>query len=75
MRKVIQIQTSTLGDNVNQEQKMITTILYDDGSVYEGSIQKVDETRGGVTGCQISYKYDMVWSKLTLPKGEGGYSC
>jgi len=75
MRKVIQIQTNTIGDNVNQEQKMITTILYDDGSVYEGSIQKVDEFRGGVTGCAVSYKYDMVWSQLPLPKEKGGFSC
>ena len=75
MRKVIQVQTNTLGDNINHEQKMITTVLYDDGTVYEGYMQKVDESIGGATGCHRVSKYEMVWSKLNLPKEDGGYTC
>ena len=61
MAKVIQIQTSTVGDNVNSEVKLVTTLLYDNGDVYEGSYEVV----GG--NYNDGFVYDMVWHKLNLP--------
>lgn len=61
MSKIIQIQVSVLGDNVTSKQEMITTALYDDGSIYEGSMQSVsgDFNNG--------FKYEMVWTMVSLP--------
>ena len=61
MSKVIQIQTTTVGDNVNSEQKMITTVLYDNGDVYEGNMESVSGNY------QDGFVWEMVWSKLELP--------
>ena len=61
MSKVIQIQTTTVGDNVNSEKKMITTVLYDNGDVYEGSMESVSGNY------QDGFVWEMVWSKLELP--------
>ncbi len=61
MSKVIQIQTTTVGDNVNSEQKMITTVLYDSGDVYEGCMESVSGNY------QDGFFWEMVWSKLELP--------
>ena len=60
--KVIQVQTTTVGDNVNSEQKMITTVLYDNGDIYEGSMENV----GG--NFQDGFVCEMVWNKLELPQ-------
>ncbi len=62
MSKVIQVQTSTMGDNVNCEMKMITTVLYDNGDVYQGSMESV----GG--NYQDGFVWEMVWNKLKLPQ-------
>ena len=64
MNKVIQIQTTTVGDNVNTEMKMITTVLYDDGRIFEGS----NEVISGVYG---KFVYGMVWNELTYPNLTG----
>lgn len=61
MSKVIQIQTTTVGDNVNSEQKIITTVLYDNGDIYEGSMESVSGNY------QDGFVWEMVWSKLELP--------
>ena len=62
MSKVIQIQTNTMGDNVNSEMKMITTLLYDNGDVYEGSMESVSGNY------QDGFVWEMVWNKLELPQ-------
>ena len=59
--KVVQIQTCVMGDNVNSAMTNVTTILYDDGSVYEGSM----ESTGG--NYNDGYTYGMKWQKLELP--------
>lgn len=64
MSKVIQIQTSTVGDNINSEMKLVTTVLYDNGDVFEGSYEAMS---GNIN---VGFKYEMVWTKLSLPKGE-----
>lgn len=61
MSKIIQIQVSVLGDNVTSKQEMITTALYDDGAIYEGSMQIV----GG--DFNNGFKYEMVWTMVSLP--------
>jgi len=62
MRKVIQVQTATIGDNVNSEERLITTILYDNGDIYEGCMENV----GG--NYNDGFIREMVWRKLSLPK-------
>ena len=62
MSKVIQIQTTTMGDNINSEMKMITTLLYDNGDVYEGGMESVSGNY------QDGFVWEMVWNKLELPQ-------
>lgn len=64
MSKVIQLSTTVIGDNVNSEEKMITTILYDDGSIYEGSMEVV----GG--NFNDGFIREMVWTIVSLPRVE-----
>ena len=64
MSKVIQIQTCTVGDNVNSEMRLVTTVLYDNGDVYEGCYEAVSGNFND------GFKYKMVWAKLNLPRGE-----
>jgi len=64
MSKVIQIQTSTVGDNVNSAMQLITTVLYDNGEVYEGAYESVS---GNIND---GFIYGMKWTKISLPKGE-----
>lgn len=61
MSKIIQFSTSVVGDNINTEQVMITTVLYDDGSMYEGSM----ETVGG--NFHDGFQKEMVWRMVSLP--------
>ena len=60
MKKVIQVQTSVLGDNVTAEQGIVTTILYDDGSMYEGSQERIGGNHND------GYKYGWVWNNVDL---------
>ena len=68
MRKVIQIQTVTVGDNVNAEEKLITTILYDNGDIYEGCNEVISSQQCPLGTGTINVKREMVWRKLELPK-------
>lgn len=61
MAKVVQFSTSVVGDNVTTQQVMITTVLYDDGSMYEGSMESV----GG--DYHNGFQYEMVWRQVALP--------
>lgn len=61
MAKVIQFSTTRMGDNINAEEVMITTVLYDDGSMYEGSMQTV----GG--NFHDGFQKEMVWTMISLP--------
>jgi len=61
MAKVIQFSTSVLGDNINSEQGMITTVLYDDGAMYEGAMEVV----GG--DFYNGFVREMVWRPVALP--------
>ena len=49
-----------MGDNINSQQVVITTVLYDNGDIYEGYCN--------VTVCGEISKEEMVWTKLSLPK-------
>ena len=60
MSRVIQVSTNTMGDNNTCEMKMFTTLLYDDGRVFEGSSEVVSGEYG-------SFVYGMVWNELELP--------
>lgn len=60
--KVIQIQTQAMGDNCHAELKLVTTVLYESGEVYEGSREVI----GG--DYNNGFEYGMVWEKLELPK-------
>ncbi len=65
MAKVIQFSTTRMGDNVNSEEVMITTVLYDDGSMYEGSMEIV----GG--NFNDGFQREMVWRMVNLPDHKG----
>ena len=60
-RKIIQISTCTVGDNINREQLLVTTVLYDDGQVYEGCMDRV----GG--NSDDGFKYAMAWRRVLSP--------
>ena len=64
MSKVIQVQTTTIGDNINSAETLVTTILCDNGDVYEGFMENV----GG--NYNDGFIREMVWRKLNLPKGK-----
>ena len=60
-RKIIQISTATTGDNVNAQESVVTTVLYDDGAVYQGQLQTV----GG--NYDDGFQYGMAWCRLQAP--------
>ncbi len=60
MSKIIQVQTVSTGDNINSEMKMVTTLLYDNGRVFQGCNEVID----GVYG---EFVYGWVWNEITYP--------
>ena len=65
--KVISISTATVGDNVHEQMMLITTILYDNGDVYEGFYEVVSTEIDPQLGCVISEEREMKWRKIELP--------
>ncbi len=67
MSKIIQVQTATIGDNVNAEEKLITTVLYDNGDIYEGCNEIVSSRQCPLGTGIIDVRREMKWIKLDLP--------
>lgn len=65
MAKIIQFSTESHGDDITIQKVVVTTVLYDDGTIYEGCLETVagDYNNG--------FKKEMVWYPVTLPNHKG----